>query len=111
MNPQGCMSLPLCGVKKQDNTFNGYILESAVEQWNKHGLLKVFFRKMAVENIYEMHWYMADFTEWITNITLHPNQGVFTTEKSWAEPPLNYNRETVYLKQYPQVKKRTDKVQ
>lgn len=90
--------------QNQDNTFNGYILESAIEQWNKHGLLKVFFRKMGVENIYEMHWYMGDFKEEIKNINLHPSQGVFTEGRSWAEHPYNYESESLYLKQYPTVK-------
>ncbi|HOO59376.1 MAG TPA: hypothetical protein PLF44_00235 [Candidatus Mcinerneyibacteriales bacterium] len=90
--------------QNQDNIFNGYILESAVEQWNKPGLLKVFFRKMAVENIYEMHWYMGDFTEEIKNINLHPSKGVFSEGRKWAEHPFNYESESLYLKQYPTVK-------
>ena len=88
----------------EDNVFKGYILESVNERWNEPGLMKVFFLKMAVENIYEMHWYMWDFTEKIKNITLHPSKGVFSEVRKWAEHPFNYESESVYLKQYPTVK-------
>ena len=88
----------------EENIYKGYILESEYDLWNKTGLLKVYFRKMAVENIYEMHWYMGDFTEKIKNITLHTSKGVFTESTSWAEHPYNYESESVYLKQYPTVK-------
>ena len=89
---------------EKENVFNGYILESGNEQWNKVGLLKAFFYKMAVESIYEMHWYMGDFSEKIKNISLHSNKGVFKETSSWAEYPLNYESESIYLKQYPTVK-------
>ena len=88
----------------EENIYKGYILESEYDLWNKTGLLKVYFRKMAVENIYEMHWYMGDFTEKIKNITLHTSKGVFTESTIWAEHPFNYESESVYLKQYPTVK-------
>ena len=88
----------------EEYIYKGYILESVNERWNETGLLKVFFRKMAVENIYEMHWYMGDFTEQIKNINLHPSKGVFSEGRKWAEHPYNYESESVYLKQYPTVK-------
>jgi hypothetical protein len=87
----------------EENVFNGYILESVIEQWNKMGMKKVVFHKMAAGTIYEMHWFMGDFTKKIKNITLPPNKGVFSDSSNWAEHPYNYESNSVYLKQYPTV--------
>lgn len=82
-----------------DDSFNAYVLESRVREWTK-GKLKAKYRKTAYATAYEQIWYMEDYSEKITNVLIE-NKGMIRETISWADYPINYERETLLLKVYP----------
>lgn len=84
-----------------DDTFNAFILETRVSGWLK-GSLKAKYRTTAYATAYEQIWYMADYSEKITNVIVE-NKGIVRETVSWADYPINYERETVLLKVYPTI--------
>lgn len=85
--------------EKTGDTFNAYILESRIKEWTK-GRLKAKYRKTAYSSVYEQIWYMQDYSEKVTNIIVE-NKGIIRETRSWADYPINYEREIFLLKVYP----------
>lgn len=89
-------------ILKEENTddrFNAYILESRRKEWSI-GRLKANYRKTAYSSAYEQIWYMGDYSEKVTNVFVE-NKGMIRETRSWANYPINYERETILLKIYP----------
>ncbi|MFA5804229.1 MAG: serine protease [Melioribacteraceae bacterium] len=92
-------------VMKDENIndlFYGYVLESRDPEWTK-GKLKVKYRKTAFDMAYEQFWFMQDYSEKVTNAVIE-NKGFIRGTTSWANYPINYERETILLKIYPSLK-------
>lgn len=85
--------------EKSDDTFNAYVLESRRKEW-ANGRLKAKYRKTAYSSAYEQIWFNQYYSEKVTNIVIE-NKGMIRETTSWADYPINYERETIILKVYP----------